>query len=102
MNKYRIIISEIAQNDLENLSNAISFEYKAPETAIKYLREIFALINTLSYNADIFQLQTRPIIVNTYGSFVRRINYKKMAILYTIYQSTVYILRVIPQSMISR
>lgn len=101
MTKYRIIISERAQNDLDSLSNVISFEYKAPKTAIKYLRELFAVINMLSQNADIFQFQTRKSIVDAYGTFVRRINYKKMAILYTIHTDTVYILRVIPQSTIS-
>jgi len=36
-----------------------------------------------------------------YGFFVRRINYKKMAILYTVYEDTVLIHRVVAGSMIT-
>jgi len=36
MNKYTVIISENAQTDLRNLSETISYEYKAPITAKKY------------------------------------------------------------------
>jgi signal transduction histidine kinase len=35
MNKYSVVISEQAQQDLRDLSNAISFEYKSPLTAVK-------------------------------------------------------------------
>jgi signal transduction histidine kinase len=41
MNTYSVVISEQAQQDLRDLSNAISFEYKSPLTAIKYLRGIY-------------------------------------------------------------
>lgn len=46
MNKYSVIISEEAQNDLRILSDIISYQYKVPLTALKYLKVIPA--NTIS------------------------------------------------------
>ncbi len=89
MNKFAVVIIEQAQKDLRNLSNTISYEYQSPATAIKYLREIY---QALSVQKSTYFLQ--------YGFNVRRLNYKKMTIIYTVIDYTAYIQRVVPSSTI--
>lgn len=100
MRQYDIAISEEAQDDLRNLSEAISLEYRAPATAIRYLRGLYAEMQKLSTYAESFPLQTQPSLLK-YGHYVRRVNYKRMAIFYTVHDSTVYIHRIVAASLIN-
>lgn len=100
MKRYYIKISPEARQDISDLSDTIMYEYKSFNTAIKYIDGLFETINSLRNSAESFQLQTRPYF-QKYGMFVYRINYKKMAIIYTIHGSTVYIHRIIPAPMIT-
>ena len=100
MNKYAVVIIEQAQNDLRNLSNSISFEYQSPATAIKYLREIYNEMGKLSVMADSFPIQ-KSTFFKQYGFNVRRLNYKKITIIYTVIDYTAYIQRVVPSTTIS-
>lgn len=100
MKKYSVILSEEAQNDLRNLSDVISYQYKFPLTALKYLKEIYAEMRKLEYSAISYQIQTRKHL-QQYGPFPRRVNYKKMAIIYNVINDVVYIRRVIPANTIS-
>jgi hypothetical protein len=68
---------------------------------VRYLKDVYTSIQSLKQSASVFQLQTNPAIVRAYGPFVRKINYKKMAILFIIQHQIVYIIRVIPQSTIN-
>ena len=45
MIKYKIVYSNDAVNDLENLSNVIMYNYKAPLTAVRYLNGLQKEIN---------------------------------------------------------
>ena len=101
MKQYTVVILPTAANDIESLGNVIKYDYKAPLTAFKYVQGLLDVIKSLKYSAGIFSVQPHPSLTDAYGTFVRRVNYKKMAILYTIHTDTVYILRVIPQSTIS-
>lgn len=100
MNKYTVVISEQAQQDLRDLSNTISFEYKSPATAIKYLREIYVEMETLSTHSESYTIQVTSHF-SQYGFNVRRLNYKKMAVIYTVINNTAYIKRVVPSSTIT-
>ncbi len=101
MNKFVLIYSEQAKNDIDELTNTIIYQYKAPTTAFNYVQGLVNEINSLKNSADIFPIQTNSYVIRTHGYFVRRINYKKMAIFFTINRNIVYILRIIPQSLIS-
>jgi len=100
MSKFTVIISEDAQNDLRNLSDVISYQYKAPLTSLKYLKAIYGEMRKLSRNAESFSIQTRKSL-QQYGPYPRRVNYKKMAIIYNVINDVVYIRRVIPANTIS-
>lgn len=99
MKKYEINLSSEAMQDLRNLFNVIAFEYKTRQTAIKYIDELFGVINKLKYSAESYQLQNRPYF-RKYGLFVYRINYKKMAIIYTVHGNLAVIKRIVPASTI--
>lgn len=95
MNKYTVIISENAQNDLRNLSETISYEYKAPVTAKKYLKALYTEMSKLSSGAEAYLIQTKPFF-RQFGFNVRAITYKKMTIVYVVANKSVYIKAVIP------
>jgi plasmid stabilization system protein ParE len=99
MNKYTVVISEQAQQDLRDLSNAISFEYKSPLTAVKYLRGIYDEMRKLRLIAGLLPVQKSAYFLQ-YGFNVKRLKYKKMTIIYTVIGDAVYIIRVIPSSTI--
>ena len=99
MNKYSVVIYEQAQQDLQDLSNAISFEYKSPLTAVKYLRGIYDEMRKLRLIAGLLPVQKSAYFLQ-YGFNVKRLRYKKMTIIYTVIGDAVYIIRVIPSSTI--
>jgi len=57
-------------------------------------------MNRLKNNAETFTIQS-GIFFLQYGFNVRRLNYKKMTIIYTVMNDTVYIQRVVPSSTIT-
>ncbi|MBA4408524.1 MAG: type II toxin-antitoxin system RelE/ParE family toxin [Bacteroidota bacterium] len=100
MKRYEVIITENAQQDLRDLSNTIIFEYKSPITAIRYLRGIYDEFRWLQSNAESLKIQTSKSFAK-FGFNTRRINYKKMAIIYCVVANIVYIKRVIPAGTIN-
>jgi len=90
MNKYNIVILESAIQDVSDLSNTISLDYKSPLTAVRYLRGLKTEIAKLSRSAESYSIQTRPYY-RQYGFNVRRIIYKRMVIVFTVADTTVYI-----------
>ncbi len=100
MNKYKVVVSADAQQDLRNLSDVISCQYKAPLTSLRYLQEIYAEMQKLSSSAASYKIQTRKSL-QIYAPSPRRINYKRIAIIYNIINNVVYIRRVIPSNTIA-
>ncbi len=99
MTQFEIVISEQANKDIQNLSDAIMFQYEAPVTAFKYVQGLLDEIKKLKTNADTFSIQTHKYFFQ-YGSNIMRLNYKKMTVIYTIIDNMVYVLRVVPSSSI--
>lgn len=97
---YTVELSEDAINDLDELFNTIIHVFKAPTTAFQYVRELKESIDSLTNSAGSYPLQTNNSL-RKYGTNVRRINYKKMAIIYTVFGKVAYIHRIIPSSIIS-
>jgi plasmid stabilization system protein ParE len=98
---HRIIYSIQAEADVENLFHAIINEYKSPHTAGRYVQGIYDSIRLLETVAASLPIQTATSFFR-FGSNARRINFKKMAIIYTIHGNIVYIHRIIPASMITK
>ena len=57
-------------------------------------------IQKLSMYAGSIAISTNTYIQSFYGPEARRVNYKKMVIIFTIYKNYAYIKRVIPASLI--
>ena len=97
---YTVSISEQAKDDIRNLRDVITYQYDSPNTAFKYIQGVIDVIKSLSKNPERHAIRRNRSLLQ-YGMNVRRVDYKKMAILYTINGDTVYIHRVVASSMIT-
>ncbi|HHV84633.1 MAG TPA: type II toxin-antitoxin system RelE/ParE family toxin [Petrimonas sp.] len=97
--KYRLRYSDMALQDIEDLRFVIRDTYKAPLTAARYVQGLYDEINRLSTLAESLSIQTSPFFLR-YGNHVRRINYKKVAIIYTVHNNIVYIHRIMASNLI--
>jgi len=100
MVRFEIVFLEEANIDIQNLSDVIIYEYKASITAFRYVQGLLDEIKKLKTNAESFSIQ-KSNYFSQYGFNVRRLNYKKMAIIYTVVDNTVFIKRIIPSSTIT-
>ncbi len=99
MKRFQVVLSEEAKLDIDNLFDFIVTEYKSEFTANQYINGLENTIQSLSRSAEIYRLQTAPFF-KQFGDNVRRVNYKKMAVIYSIYEHYVYIQRVVATSII--
>jgi hypothetical protein len=100
MNRFNIEYSAQALIDIDNLFEVITNKYKAPETAFRYINGLIRIINSLRNSADIYSYYSGKSL-EKYGHNLKRINYKRMAIIFEIYNNMVYIHRIIPANTIS-
>ena len=98
MRRFEISVTSKALSDVDKLRFAIVFKYRAPLTAKRYLKGLNDTIQSLKIGADSIQVDER--LTEQYGLDIRRVNYKEMAILYSVEDTIVYIHRIMPQSMI--
>ncbi len=97
---YRIKLSDEAKKDFDEYLHHIRAVYHAPLTAIKHYAELTKIINNLKCFPESYPVQT-GISFLRFGPNVRRINYKKMAIIYTVHGDIVYIQRIMPANLIT-
>lgn len=99
MKQFQVVVSEEAKSDIDNLFDFIVTEYKSELTANRYINGLENTIQSLSQSAEIYRLQTAPFFAQ-FGNNIRRVNYKKMAIIYSVYEHYVYIQRIVASSII--
>lgn len=97
---YQIRYADTALEDIKDLRIVIRDTYKAPNTAISYLQGLYDKISRLKTSAESYTIQTSSFF-QRYGANTRRINYKKMAIIYTLHGDIIYIRRIIPANLIT-
>lgn len=100
MTSFKIVYSQEANTDLERLFQLVVCNYQAPFTAYRYIQGIIDVIKGLAKFPESLPVQTSAYYLR-FGTNVRRINYKKMAVIYGVYGNVVYIHRIIPASMIT-
>jgi plasmid stabilization system protein ParE len=100
MSRFNVFVTPTAKEDIDNLYDFIISEHKSLNTANRYIDGIENTINRLALYAELFRTQRLPQLSPLQGN-IRRINYKKMAILYTVANNNVYVLRVIPAATIA-
>ena len=99
MKKYNIVYSEKAMNDVDDLFFFIRIECHSPITAKKYIKGIFKIIKILSKQPESFPIYDTKSF-QQYGFDIRRINYKRISILYSVYNDFVFIHRIMASSLI--
>ena len=97
---YDLAVSEEADNDIDLYVDYIAHICHAPLTAKKHYDGLIELLEKIQKNPTANLIRTSASLLR-YGCNVRRANFKKMAIIYTIHGSTVYVHRVVAASMIT-
>ena len=97
MKKYNIVYSEQAMNDVDDLFYFIKIECHSPITAKKYIDGVFKTIKIILIHPESFSISDSKSTLQ-YGFDVRKINYKKVTILYSVYKDLVYIHRIMASS----
>ena len=97
---YTVKLSAVANADFDNYIDYIAYEYKAPATASKHHDEIIEALKKLERNPFVNPVRDNASL-RQYGTNVRRENYKKMAIIYTIHSNIVYVHRILAGSLIT-
>ena len=100
MHKNVVRITDIALQDIENVHDYIAYELFEPITADKYIRGIYDAIKHLSLYGASVAVSKRDSLLSKYGSDVRNINYKKMAIIYTVENNEIIIQRIMAAALI--
>jgi hypothetical protein len=100
MKRYTIIVSEEAIEDIEDYYFHILYVYKQPLTAIRNRAGLYESIKRLAVSAGSIAFSQYDFIQRNYGPNARHIIYKKMAIIYTVFDDIAYIKRIIAGSLI--
>ena len=97
---YDLIVSEDAKDDISEYIDYITFTCDAPETGKKHYLGLRAALKKIQKYPEINPIRNTASL-QQYGPNVRRVNFKKMAIIYTINGDIVFIRRVIASSLIT-
>ena len=94
MQKYDVKITNTVFQDIENTHDYIAYELFEPITADKYIRGIYDTIKKLAFYGASIAISENKTLLKQYGSTVRNVKYKKMAIIYTIEDKKIIIQRI--------
>jgi len=97
---YKVVMSDDAQIDYDEYIDYILYDCSAPMTAAEHYAGIKDTIMDLSENPYRYAVRTN-VSLWQYGLDVRRVNFKKMAIIYTIHGNIVYVHRILAGSLIT-
>ena len=96
---YQIRFRPEAMQDITQLRDYIHTECAAPLTAARQFQDLGKRLDWLEQFAESLAIDFD--LSYKYGMLVRHISFgKKMTILYTVEEGVVYVLRIMPQSMI--
>ena len=95
---YKLIISDDAQDDIDGYISTIRYTFDAPLTAKKHYDDLYDLFRKIEKHPTAFSERTTTSFLQ-YGYNIHRVNYKKMAILYSI-EGRIVVHRVMPSSMV--
>ena len=98
MTKYNVVITELFEEELDQLIDATIYQYDAPLSAERYFKGIMDQLKNLEIIAGSLPYARNKYIVDRYGSFCKRLNYKKISILFYVNGCNVYLISILPQS----
>ncbi len=76
------------------------YEYHAPLTGARHYNGLFNVIKSLTVIAESLPISNKPEL-QKFGFNVRKINYHKMSIIYTVHDKIVYIHTILPQGLLT-
>ena len=98
---YDLSVSKEAWSDIASYIDYITYTCDAPKTGKKHYDDLLELLANIQKNPTVNTVRN-PSSLSQYGMNIRRANYKKMTILYTIINGNmVYVCRVVASSMIT-
>ena len=98
MTKYKIIYTDTFFIELDSLIDVILYQYKAPLTAKRYLEGLRKEIKYLELIAGSLPYCRNKSVVDKFGTNFKRLNYKKVSILFYVDGQNVYLISILPQS----
>lgn len=98
MKQYEIVYTEESVENLNQVFRFIHDECAAPATARIYMQDLRAEVERLKVSAGVFAPDLR--LTEQVGFEVRRLNYKKMAVLFSIEGNKVVVFRILPQCLL--
>ena len=98
MRQFDVKLSDQALEDADRVYDYILNRVFAPMTAALYYKGLLNKMHSLQKGASAIAVDIK--LSAHYGMPIRRVNYKKFAILYSIQGDTVIIEQVLPQKMI--
>lgn len=99
MQKYKIEISDLAEQDLEFAADYIAFDLKNPSAAINTIRGIRKQINMLQNFPERNELDDDPVLA---GLGVRMDFYKNYKIYYAVEDNVIVVIRILHMLVDSR
>lgn len=99
MQSYKILLSKNAERDLQDYIDFIIVECSAPMTALRHYENFFNTLKTLETFPESFPVQKSKSFFK-FGANPRRLNFKNMAIIYTVHKDVVFIHRIIASTLI--
>ncbi len=101
MRKSNVYISQEIIDDLDFIAECVYFVSCSNIIADRYIEGIRSTIFDLANYGTSVAFCTNSSIVAKYGPFVKRINYKKVAIIYAVAGNDIYILELVFQHSIT-
>lgn len=99
MRQYRIEITKLAEEDLENIGDYIAYKLKNPSAAINTVSGIRTKLNDLACFPEKSELDEDEELAKL---GIRKIYYRNYKIYYSIEEETVYIIRILHMLVDSR
>ena len=91
MRACRVFINKSALDDIDDVAEGIFYVSKSISIAEKYIDGLYAAIQKLSIYGAYLPLCQNEDVIAKYGKYIRRMNYKKIAVLFYVNGDTVLI-----------
>jgi hypothetical protein len=101
MKKYEVIILESAFEDIDDLISFMLYSSNSQRIINNFRKGLFTEINKLSYLGSVFSSCRNKSIVDKYGCFAKRMNYKNVAVIFFILNEKVVVVSVKAQASIT-
>ena len=97
---FRVLVTNSAEQDIVSIVQYIREELHSPLTAKRYYEGLMEHLRWLADHASVLPIQPDSPLFND-GLPTRRLNYKNVAIIYTISGRDVYVHHIVAQKLIT-